>query len=494
MTRQVTIYIGPPGTGKTYALLEEVRKALGRRIAPDRIAYMAFTKAASLEAKRRAVAIFPGIVEADLPWFRTIHSAAFKLRNLTRDEVMTPKNWIEFGDIIGTRFAGRYDPERWMLFEGGTHGDKCLRVHARSIAKGTDLATEWRNSNVEELSLQTVERFRTELEDFKRDRSLLDFIDMLEHEPEPLDIDVLIIDEAQDLTAQQWRWVRAMGRLAKFIIIAGDDDQAIYGWAGADAEIMRRFNGTRKILPVSYRLPLQIKHLADAIIERVSDRIPKLWDAREGADGEVGWHREYADLSLSSGRWLLLGRHHHTLKEAVEACRAQGVVYYHEGKWSNDSEEISTFIAYEKLRKDDGEVTFSEARAIAGWVADMVPPKRVPGVDKYRWENFAWPFSGKPTWMDALTRMPPGEREYIRSLRRNGESLVAPGRIRISTIHGAKGWEEDNVCVSLDISRKVANSMMRSVDDEQRVFYVGMTRAKEGLHILQPHGTRAFKL
>ncbi len=493
MKRSVTIYIGPPGTGKTTKLLSEVEKSILGGIEPQRIAYMAFSKAAANDAKRRAVALLSGIIEGDLIWFRTIHSAAFKLRNLTRDEVMNPKQWTEFGGLIGTGFAGRYDPERWMLFEGGTHGDKCLRVHARSIARNIDLIDEWRNSNSEELSYSSVERFRNELEGYKNSRSLLDFIDMLEYDPEPLDIDVLIIDEAQDLTAQQWRWIRKMGRLAKRIIIAGDDDQAIYNWAGADANLMRHFKGEYKILPVSYRLPKKIKSLADSIIERVSDRIPKTWAPREKADGEIYWWRGFSDLSLSSGKWLLLGRHHHILKEAVEACRAQGIVYYHEGRWSNDSEEIAAVIAYEKVRAG-GDVSYSEARLISSWITDTPVPRRVPGMDRYRWEQFDWPFSDKRDWMLALTRLPPAEREYIRSLRRNKESLTAPGRVRISTIHGAKGWEEDNVSMSLDISRKVSEAMLRSVDDEQRVFYVGTTRAKETLHLIQPHSARAFKL
>ncbi len=493
MKRKVTVYIGPPGTGKTFTLLREVEGAILRGVDPKKIAYMAFSKAAANDAKRRAVALLSGIVEGDLIWFRTIHSAAFKLRNLTREEVMNPKQWTEFGGLIGTTFRGRYDPERWALFEGGTHGDKCLRVHARSIARSIGLWDEWCNSTSEELPYSAVERFRRELEDYKRSRSLLDFVDMLETDPEPLDIDVLIIDEAQDLTAQQWRWIRRMGANAKYIIIAGDDDQAIYSWAGADANLMGNFRGEYKILPVSYRLPKKIKELADGIIGRVSDRIPKNWAPRKNANGEINWSREFSDLSLSSGKWLLLGRHHHVLKEAVESCRAQGVVYYHEGSWSNSSEEIAAVIAYEKVRAG-GDVSYSEARLISSWVSDMKFPKRVPGMDRYRWDQFEWPFSDKRDWMSSLTRLPPAEREYIRALRRNKESLTAPGRVRISTIHGAKGWEEDNVSMSLDISRKVSESMLRSVDDEQRVFYVGATRAKETLHLIQPHSARAFKL
>jgi superfamily I DNA/RNA helicase len=74
-----------------------------------------------------------------------------------------------------------------------------------------------------------------------------------------------------------------------------------------------------------------------------------------------------------------------------------------------------------------------------------------------------------------------------------GESiLTGTPRIKISTIHKAKGGEADNVALLLDSSRACANS--EDQDAEVRTFYVGLTRAKKSLHIIEPQTQYGFAL
>ena len=71
-------------------------------------------------------------------------------------------------------------------------------------------------------------------------------------------------------------------------------------------------------------------------------------------------------------------------------------------------------------------------------------------------------------------------------MRKNGEKLNEPPRITLSTIHGAKGGESQNVVLLTDLSENTMKAYEKNADDENRLFYVGATRTKEHLHIIRP--------
>ena len=86
-----TIVLGPPGTGKTYTLLNKVQDYL-KNTDPDKIGYFAFTKKAANEAKARAMDKF-NYTEDDLPYFRTLHSLAFRKLGINKDKVMQKRHY-----------------------------------------------------------------------------------------------------------------------------------------------------------------------------------------------------------------------------------------------------------------------------------------------------------------------------------------------------------------------------------------------------------------
>ncbi len=70
---------------------------------------------------------------------------------------------------------------------------------------------------------------------------------------------------------------------------------------------------------------------------------------------------------------------------------------------------------------------------------------------------------------------------------RLNEELSKPARVKLSTIHAAKGGEATNVLLILDNTKKIREAIERSedkYDEEQRVWYVGVTRTKQNLYIL----------
>ena len=74
----------------------------------------------------------------------------------------------------------------------------------------------------------------------------------------------------------------------------------------------------------------------------------------------------------------------------------------------------------------------------------------------------------------------------LAKMRANGEELNKEPRIKLSTIHSVKGGEEDNVIILPDLTMNTQKSYERNRDDENRLFYVGATRAKEHLHVVRP--------
>ena len=98
-------------------------------------------------------------------------------------------------------------------------------------------------------------------------------------------------------------------------------------------------------------------------------------------------------------------------------------------------------------------------------------------------------------WYDAFNNAPSKKVNYIRKMRQNGEQLNKKPRILLSTIHGVKGGEADNVILLTDLSRQTLREYERVPDDVNRLFYVGATRTKEHLHIVEPKDIyKAFRI
>jgi len=84
---------------------------------------------------------------------------------------------------------------------------------------------------------------------------------------------------------------------------------------------------------------------------------------------------------------------------------------------------------------------------------------------------------------------------YIRNMLANREKITQTPRITLSTIHGAKGGEADNVLLLPDITKSASDHNDIDPDELHRLFYVAVTRAKKSLHILEPRNyERAYLL
>jgi superfamily I DNA/RNA helicase len=89
-------------------------------------------------------------------------------------------------------------------------------------------------------------------------------------------------------------------------------------------------------------------------------------------------------------------------------------------------------------------------------------------------------------WHEAMDKIPDGERAYITALLRRGEKFNSTPRIELSTIHGSKGGEADNVVLFTDVSPAASKAAEDDPDELHRVFYVGVTRTRQNLYLIEP--------
>ena len=73
---------------------------------------------------------------------------------------------------------------------------------------------------------------------------------------------------------------------------------------------------------------------------------------------------------------------------------------------------------------------------------------------------------------------------YIVRMRQNGEMLSKRPRVRLSTIHAAKGGEADHVVLLREMARRTYREMDANPDAERRVWYVAATRARSKLTLV----------
>lgn len=457
------LILGPPGTGKTTTLLNIVEDKL-KNIIPEKIAFFSFTNKAIDEAIFRASSRF-NYEEKRLKYFRTLHSLAFRETGLNANRIFNYKHFKPLERLTGFRLLGK-NPEEEVLTE---KGDKFLFIYGKSKNVKLTLKDLWLKEGTD-IDYRELEYFVNTFEAYKKENNLVYWPDMLENYikfGESLNIDIAIIDEAQDLTPLQWDVVKLAVPKAKELYIAGDDDQAIYRWSGADVEQFLNLKISEKtILPKSYRLTKNICSFSKKITKKITKRYDKQWESRPEI-GVIQYHNDPEKIDFSEGEWLILGRSNYQLRSFEEILRSRGLLYKFKNKKSVDDLHIEMIKGYVQLQKGIKikESTFSLFKNL---------------------------YDEKVQWYDALQNISLYNREYYRSLLRNGEKLSEEPKIHIGTIHGSKGGECQKVLIITDLAKQVYDTYMQDPDDEHRVFYVACTRAKEELHVLMPQTEMSY--
>jgi|TARA_R100000315_G_scaffold62508_1_gene44629 DNA helicase-2/ATP-dependent DNA helicase PcrA len=502
----LNIILGPPGTGKTESSIRTVEGFLERGVSPSLIGYFAFTRRANTEAKHRAMTRF-NLSADDLPYFRTLHSLAYSQLGITRSQIMTRKHYDEVSKWlkIGSFFARESD---LGPFKDIGYGDKFLELINMARITQIPLRDIYNSSRVRyKADWRLVDYVDRGLRHYKNTYHLLDYTDMLAQfinaDLAPR-LEVVIIDEAQDLSALQWKMVYLLANKAQYVFIAGDDDQAIYRWAGADVEKFLQLQGNISVLTKSYRIPAKHHRISQRLIQKITNRHNKEFSPRDD-EGSLQWHRHSEQVDLTEGPWLLLSRTTKGANQLEEEVRQRGHLYTYESSRSSDSKALQAVILWEKLRKGR-KLPTEDVRKI---YAQMLLHKQIqygyktlPNINEegfYSLQDLQADYGllTEAPWDDALGKISNRDKRYISACLRKGEDLTKDPRITISTIHRAKGAQAENVLLLTDTTGR-SNSQWRfsetEKDDEARVFYVGLTRAKQALHLIHPMYSAGYSI
>ena len=500
-----TIILGPPGTGKTTTLLNLVDQFIQDGVRPKQIGYFSFTKRAATEAATRAADKFGLDKDNDLAFFRTLHSYAFNQLGMTKEKMLGADDYREFGEKCGIPIK----TAKFSESDGTFNSDnEYLTIINTAAVKRIDLLDYYDSrQNILDIERSTLFLLSEELKRFKKEKGLKDFNDLLEDFIAKESINkfkVLFIDEAQDLSLLQWEMVRKIWSRAEKTYIAGDDDQAIFKWAGADVDhfiALKEEVDDIQTLDQSYRIPGgPIHELSQKIIGQVQNRFDKNYKPR----AEEGVLRRYSDITqvdMSEGNWLVLSSANHFLDQVKEVCELRGWYYQYKGRNSIPLKLLLALNNWEAWRKG-GLLNQLEIKNIYEYLGSSVlegfrKGKTLHAEEKYSLEECQKDHGLLVTtvWYEAFEGLDAMTENYIRNMRANGETLNRNPRIIMSTIHGAKGGEADKVLLMQDITNAALETFSYDPDELHRLFYTGATRAKRELHVLDPRDfDRAYLL
>lgn len=498
----IEVILGPPGTGKTTALLDLVDECLTNNIAPGKIGFISFTRRSVNEARDRAAERF-NMNPKSFDYFRTIHSLSFRQLGMSASDVVQRRDLVEVGDTIGIPIKGYQQMDR-EIYEM-QRGDQLVFLESLSRLLCEEYDKTYSDLNPD-FSKEEFFYYIDTYKAYKRSHLLYDFTDMLVkffNEGTAPNLDALFIDEAQDLCPLQWRIVEFLIKHADETYVAGDDDQAIFRWSGADVDYFINLakENKNRVLNHSYRLPIKVHHEAVRLADRIQIRTEKKFTSTD-EEGSVNYTADLENIDMDEGQWLILVRNGYLEKPVVEYLRSCG--YAFEGRYDKpvESEVLKAALIWERLRKEE-KIKVSEAKLMLSFISRKNMSGNVKralsgrrGNEIITLDNIRkWcGLHAEGIWHEVLDKISIEDREYYIAARKRGESFVGQPRIRVSTIHGAKGSESQHVVLFTDISARTYRSMINNMDDELRVFYVGVTRAKEKLWIVSPSTNYYFDL
>jgi superfamily I DNA/RNA helicase len=403
-----------------------------------------------------------------------------------------------------------------------------------------------------------VREFAAKWEKYKRAVGLLDFADLIDTCLRDVSVapgvpTVIFADEAQDLNGMQLRLIRKWGEHADYFILAGDDDQTIYMWTGAspDAILDPEIPQDHKIiLKQSYRVPHSVHRVSEALIHQVTRRQEKIYLPRP-EEGETvrlssGTYKspEYFILKsavehLGRGKTVMfLASCSYMLWPILAVLRRNGIPFHNpyrksNGYWnplrlgrrgSGASRILALLVAHPDFGEDHHPWTFGD---LAQWIEclqsegilrknvqehfHVYETKQELSLDHLKFifetgplESLLHAYGGDyrallAWWRARVTADFHSRIQFPADVaaKYGPRALLETPKVIVGTIHSVKGGEADVIYLFPDLSQAGDAQYQRlgpPRDSVIRLFYVGVTRARETLYICQRNSALAISM
>ena len=276
------------GSGKTRVITEKIAYLIEScGFSPSNIAAITFTNKAAREMQERVTRLLAGRPAKGLT-ISTFHALGVRI---LREEAKALGYKPNFSILDGSDTFAIVSELAGSVDKGNIRKLQSLMSNWKSSLVSPDQARKDARNETEALAANAFASYAATLRAYQA----VDFDDLIalpvtlfEDHPEVRDkwqnrLRYLLIDEYQDTNAGQYRMLRLLAGPRAAFTAVGDDDQAIYGWRGADIENLRglpRDYPNLKVIKLeqNYRSTVRILKAANALIahnEKLFDK--KLW-------------------------------------------------------------------------------------------------------------------------------------------------------------------------------------------------------------------------
>ena len=502
--------IAGAGTGKTRVITHRIAYAIAAGVTdPTKVLALTFTARAAGEMRARLRTL--GVPNAAA---RTFHSAALKQLMYfwpysfggTFPKLLTSK-----GSFLGEAM-GRSDtslvPGVATLREisGEIEWAKALQTAPSDYveeALGAGRTLRIPNGRPDKENFTEVAKVYQAYETLKHQERVIDFEDVLLLTVGMLEEDrdvrerirdqyrYFTVDEYQDVSPLQQRLLNLWLGNREDLCVVGDAAQTIYSFAGASSQFLLGFSHRYPKAPVirltrGYRSTPEIIAMANKIL-------------KEGAS-----HHDHELTSVNErGEELELrafGATSSEVKAVVDAIAALGKVHSDIAILARTNSGLDPFEFALKARGIETQLKNSERFFDRVEVRDAMRVIRSASV---------LPADGSDWVQDLRSVLRPfGAADYVRAFLTLAATLQAAGAtnlraflreleeraeqnnpptlpgVVLSTLHAAKGLEWDHVfLVSVNEGVLPMGGAVSAIEEERRLFYVGLTRAKRSVHL-----------